>query len=329
MKLGHSPIDEYFCNRVGNAFEYQQTKETFGIVSLPLSIMRELNMQPANDGIESSTSNESNFLLSKLVQISVLPCANIPTIGYSSGEFVYRFLAERQTTKFAVTAVHTEAEIQLYHDFTTKPEKKALIKYTSDSKKPDFTEFAKLWSGCCNGTTIFYKTDRHLESYFNIDQDRKKYGESVQLNGETVQMVTSATQESARFRRPIAALPAPEPQNFTSTPLVDDESLERHKNPPERNTPVLIAPSPFPRNNQAISQQYRLHIVPNFQLSAPSSNCEPRKKAKARKRCALCQISDCNGGNSRLYCKYKCGICQNESCGGKYKISPCENQANN
>lgn len=43
MKHGHAPGDNYF----GNAFEFEQTKETYVIVSLPLPVMRELDIEPA------------------------------------------------------------------------------------------------------------------------------------------------------------------------------------------------------------------------------------------------------------------------------------------
>lgn len=155
--MGHSPVEEYFCNKLGNEFKYEQTKETFGIVSLPLSIMREFNIEPCVNDTPTNAVN-SNFLKVNLIQVSILPWANLPTVGYSSGEFMYKYLAQCQRTKFAVAVVHTDQEIKLYHHFITNPEKKQLIKYFENSRKPDFTEFAKLWSvESCSSKKIITK----------------------------------------------------------------------------------------------------------------------------------------------------------------------------
>lgn len=242
MKVGHTPVDNYFCNRIGNAFEFEQTKETFGIVSLPVSVMREFDIEPAESNAEP---RESYFEIKNLLQISTLPSANLPLMGYSVGDYLYRYLAQCQKTKLAVTAVHTNEEVALYQALITDPVNKAIIRFQGQTQKPDFVEFAKLWSTFCKEQSkIYYKTSRHLESYFNVMEDRKKYGDSVMLNIQKVQRIKTLTQNQSRIESAggIQYLPRPTPQNLSQTNTIQEEV--RTRNPePSRQTFAAMAPS--------------------------------------------------------------------------------------
>ncbi|KAI9362763.1 hypothetical protein BD770DRAFT_425141 [Pilaira anomala] len=133
--------------------------------------------------VSNAEPTESYFEIKNLLQISILPSANFPIMEYSVGDYLYKNLAQCQRTKLTVTAVHTNEEVALYQTLITDPVNKALIKFQGQDQKLDFVEFAKLWSTFCNERSkVYYKTARHLESYFNVMEDRKKYGDSVMLN---------------------------------------------------------------------------------------------------------------------------------------------------
>jgi hypothetical protein len=52
VEVGHPPLSDYFSNRAGSA--YSNTKETFGIVTFPLELLRSYRMN------EYSTANTTN-----------------------------------------------------------------------------------------------------------------------------------------------------------------------------------------------------------------------------------------------------------------------------
>lgn len=71
--------------------------------------------------------------------------------------------------------------------------------FGENSQSPNFSIFAKLWSiYCLESSNVFYKTEDHLNAYFNIKEDRARYGNTVLLNIEISQFVRSATQNPAR-----------------------------------------------------------------------------------------------------------------------------------
>ncbi|KAI9341092.1 hypothetical protein BD770DRAFT_399300 [Pilaira anomala] len=332
MKIGHTPVDNYFCNRVGNAFEFEQTKETFGIVSLPISVMREFDIEPAESTVEPT---ESYFEIKNLLQISTLPSANLPIMGYSVGDYLYKYLAQCQKTKLAVTAVHTNEEVALYQTLITDPVHKALIKFRGQAQKPDFVEFAKLWSRFCKDQSkIYYKTSRHLESYFNVMEDRKKYRDSVMLNIQKIQRIKDLTQNESRIESAgtIQCLPRPTPQNLSYASTIREE--ERIENPgPSRNTFVALAPLPPVLTMSPNIYRIR-YIAPAHSLEIQSPNYSGKQKKK-KKTCFLCKSDSCGGRSKRIYCVNKCGSCEIDTCPGKYDPTnrnhatfPCTNVLN-
>ncbi len=57
------------------------------------------------------------------------------------------------------------------------------IRFTEEYSKPSFDLFAKVWSSYCKkNNKLYFKTPKHLEYYFNLLQDPKKYGDFVLLN---------------------------------------------------------------------------------------------------------------------------------------------------
>lgn len=109
-KLGHEPIKDYYCNRLGSIFEFEQTKETFGITALPVQISRQYNLESL---YTQSPTTTPYFSTKKLITLSALPVISFENGSYSSVEYLYKYLSECQNTKIAVTSVRTKKEIQL------------------------------------------------------------------------------------------------------------------------------------------------------------------------------------------------------------------------
>ncbi|KAI8877932.1 hypothetical protein K501DRAFT_277983 [Backusella circina FSU 941] len=79
-----------------------------------------------------------------------------------------------------------------------------------------------------------------------------------------------------------------------------------------------LLPAPHGANNQS----NRL-VTPDQPTGTPE---QPRKRRK-RRTCAVCSEKDglCGGGDKRFKCAFRCGYCQQDSCNGHYKITPCSN----
>lgn len=334
IKLGHSPINEYFCNRLGSSFEYEQTKESFGITELPIDV--KIDYKIRSKTIEEPTTSPVQSTKGKLVETSLLPVIQVPHKGSSSSEFMYTYLAECQKTEIAVTAVHTDAEVKLYQEFMVDPEKRSLISLNGDKRIPNFKSFARLWSEyCIKGNNIYFKTERHLESYHNILVDRKKYSDSIHLNIGIVDEVRSTLNSETRN---VTSLPA---NKRPHSPSLEDQ-LELVGQEPLPQLPVNTAPIyrellPLPPpaityrvfNRSLILPQPMiptgLHLS-NNQAAVPVATS--KKKKRARRVCSVCneeEAKPCTGGIKQFMCIFRCGVCKINSCPGRYKGESCSN----
>lgn len=160
-----------------------------------------------------------------------------------------------------------------------------------------------------------------MESYFKILEDRKKYGDSVLRNIESVREVISITQNPSRFSTAsIQYFPRPQPQNMlTTTEEVAPKNLpETHRN----NTFLLPAAPLLPSIAPVYSRQY-FPPAPSYLIA--NTMFTPLKKPKNKRTCSVCKINDCGGRSKRYLCNNKCGICNLYICTGRYKTSPCIN----
>lgn len=85
------PVDDYFCNRLGSLFEHEPTAETFGITALPSTVLLSYGIRPSSSPVNSRGS----FTPAELLRLSIMPLIVLPQVVYSSGDFMYRFLAPR------------------------------------------------------------------------------------------------------------------------------------------------------------------------------------------------------------------------------------------
>jgi hypothetical protein len=103
---------------LGNCFEYGRTKETFGITSFPKDLAAEYKMRT----IRNTKNDDATLVLTResVMQLAAIPAIGLGTIGYSSKDFLYRFLSRCQGTDIAITAVHTAKEEKLLTKWWTK-----------------------------------------------------------------------------------------------------------------------------------------------------------------------------------------------------------------
>jgi len=314
VKLGHDPVRNYFGNRLGDTFSYSQTSETSGITKLPLELTRKYDMHL----LDYSSSNfpvPTPLTRDRVFDLCILPVVKLPYVHYSERKFLYRFLAYCQGTSFAITAVHTQEEVELFERLLIN--ERDLI-FTGNAKSPIFSIFAKIWSThCSENNNIFYKTEEHLTTYYNIIEDRRRYGNTVLLNTEISQYTRSVVQDSSRCTNclTVSAIHRPSPPsseaiistfNVPFTTNASNQSLRR------------IAPTIAIHSPSTLSAPTQIqHITPRGIYEPVPSPLVPAKKRK-RGICKVCSRNDCGGRSNRKYCVNKCGKCNVDSCPGRY-----------
>ncbi|CAO3657291.1 unnamed protein product [Mucor hiemalis] len=315
-KVGHPPRQIYFGSKsLGSVFDYVKTNEKSGITPVPSWFKINCGMEEYKPDTYLPTNISSKFrdniLLAhdlaitykltekSVLQLAALPIANLPASYYSTHQFMYRYLCKCQGTLYAITPVHTSAEVSLYN--TLKNDESIF----NSSDNIDFDAFARLWSKYCLPTNfIYYKSPEQLQTHFNILEDRQKYYDSVQKNGEISTKIRNMALSSSRFEKSVPALCyqpfIAAPQNLP-TPLIPQQTYSRHP---------LIAP----RSNG-------FYIATTVNQQTTQSLPIPR----APKKCSLCGggKSVCKGSSRPQLCIKKCGKCRIENCPGRYKLVPC------
>ncbi|KAG2192238.1 hypothetical protein INT47_009230, partial [Mucor saturninus] len=303
IKLGHAPVQNYFGNCIGDTFSYTQTRETFGITRLPLELTRKYDMRPL-DYTTSIIPASVNLSKQRIFDLCLIPVIKLPYIKYSTKQFLYHFLAYCQGTAFAVTAVHTKEETELF-DALMISQRDLIL--SENSAHIMFDVFAKVWSSYCHPNNgIFYKTEEHLYSYYNVLEDRKKYGNTVLLNINISQYVRPATQNPARCHSclTVPAISQPhQPSSETISQLFSGTQTII-------NMPVLIQPRPL----QLVT---RLLVPHPSNANQPPAVVTPVRKRR-RNMCMVCNQINCGGTSKRIFCVNKCGVCQNITCPGRY-----------
>ncbi|GAA5803691.1 hypothetical protein HPULCUR_009174 [Helicostylum pulchrum] len=317
IKLGHNPVDNYFGNRIGNTFSYSRTNETFGITKIPLEISRKYDMLPL-DYSECNFPAVIPLTQKRVFDLCILPVVKLPYLNYSGKQFLYRFLAYFQGTSFAVTAVHTKEEMELFDELLVTEHDLIF----GSSQLPTFSIFAKLWSVyCLENSNIFYKTEDHLNAYFNIKEGRARYGNTVLLNTEISQSVRSVTQNPARCTNCLITPAVTRPVPPTSEVIISMFSETPNATSNEGYRAIV------PAYSVATTSNYTARfLAPNGPTSAVLT---PLKKRR-RNICKLCNQNDCGGRSKRILCVNKCGKCQSNECPGRYVVGrnaaniPCE-----
>ncbi|KAI8640737.1 hypothetical protein BD408DRAFT_444953 [Parasitella parasitica] len=111
-----------------------------------------------------------------------------PKIHSIFGNMQYNYVLYMQDTKHAITPVHTDKEVRLYHKL------RLTVSLASGINQSDYWQkLSAAWSKelsdnilCKN---IFYKTAESLKQYFEKTKDKSKYYNSLQVNEEKVKTV--------------------------------------------------------------------------------------------------------------------------------------------
>ena len=298
----------YTCERYGSYLNFEQTNKTFGVVDIPRTFGNSIGIRPT----ESLAPKKVKITKGRMTELASLPVVELPKIGYSANKFKYKYLSNCQGTLYAVTAVHTKEEVCLFETLiNTQGQESTSIYQPFDSEKPNFELFALTWNSkhCQHDTNIYYKTPGHLKSYFNILEDRKKYGNTVLKNIEISQSVRVLAESPSRFIRSIPALPKPIP-------------------PIEQHFPLGTINPPSPQL-QMIRPAYRSRHIPGAtpftipllrHVTAEVINLSNNRKRK--RVCVVCMVDNCPGSSKGSLCSNKCGRCRQESCTGRHVKQP-------
>jgi hypothetical protein len=206
---------------------------------------------------------------------------------------------------------------------------------------------------------IYYKLPEHLQAYFNIVEDIKKYRESVSLNTEASREVRKAAQSETRYKRSIPALPQPRPpplpslssrnylmglylqpaSNASNLRAIQPVVISNTITMPIMNHPSMLYSIPRPPSmpNMLCETPASLHSVPSFngfniatgstskkRKSANSSLPLVPKKSRSKRTCSLCK-QVYNGNNNVKHCQNMCGLCQTVECPGRHGGPSCIN----
>lgn len=315
QKVGHSLINDYFMDRIGSFLSCEHTSETFGIVKMPPPVMNSYRILSNNEVI----TQPSRFNMGAITVLAALPLVCPPTVNYSTAKFAYVYLAKCQGTEIAVTAVQTKEEIALFESLlSTQGESSTLVFSPFDAEHPDFLLFATTWNSlhCFDGSNnIYYKTPEHIKSYYNILEDRKKYGLTVMQNWEVSREVRLLVEDTSRLQQQV--IPTNPPPSPPSAPANFSEIV----NPP---LALELPPRPFVRLlpiNPPIIQIVRRVLVPATNDQATPEESSPRG-SKRRRICSVCDDPGCSGSSRKELCSNKCGKYPQDDCPGKHIKAP-------
>ena len=130
----------------------QKSNETFGIASFPQDLACGLNIETV------SIENEDTDGLNPLLPIKLSTSLVLP-IGATSNQKgkMYKYIASRLKTKYAVTPIHTRQEFILFSSIIPR----------NTNISIDWKQKAEQWnSNYANGNDIFYKTPETFKSHY-------------------------------------------------------------------------------------------------------------------------------------------------------------------
>ncbi|KAI8642088.1 hypothetical protein BD408DRAFT_443764 [Parasitella parasitica] len=123
-----------------------------------------------------------------------------PKIRSVFGNMQYNYVSYMQGTKHAITPIHTNEEVKLYHKLRLTDSLASGINQSNYWQK-----FAAAWSKELNDNIhckfIFYKTAESLKQHFDKTKDKSKYYNSLQFNEEKVNTVDEILNNNSRKRK--------------------------------------------------------------------------------------------------------------------------------
>ena len=296
------------------ALHLADSDESFGISTLPRSLMDLYNIRAADSSLLSTRNKTSSSDLASLI---ILHGSTAHTAG---SQFI--FMAQRQGAAHAIIPVQTQVERNKYDSLIRQHFPQQLQR----NQQPDFDKFSKLWSAFVDGKSIFYKAPEHLRSYHtkwceyqNIHLTKNSYNEQI----ETLQQDLSSPSRKRNIpeaQNP-AALKIPRLQAIideataSSSPLSTEEETgnTEHINSNFTSTSYetihnittttnTVEPTIF--YNPYLSQQLLYPPFP-FIYAAPSSSTSTFDGLHTPPRvrhCKTCHSNTCIGRTGRGKC---------------------------
>ncbi|KAG2223600.1 hypothetical protein INT45_001682 [Circinella minor] len=227
-----------------NAIFFEPSKEVFGISPLQENLAKELGIEVVSSDENIQANNvDFSMIINSILETSALLTFAGSTLATKGAR--YRFIAQKQWTKFAILPVHTKRENDLFDE---------KMKTTYKNCTIDWMKFAKNWSTYVNGEDIFYKTLEHLRSYNGKYEQLRTALLSMTMNSESRKEVHDIVSSEDRKRKAPSA-------NKPST-----NKVPRYENMTAQASPSLyIASQPTLTNT---SDSNRLSSSSNLQMSA-------------------------------------------------------------
>lgn len=143
-----------------NVLNYRESKEVYGICSMPITEMEKIGIEKAENKSGLSGRHPTIPMLKDTVFLKT-----DSTLRPKNARYVY--VAKMQRSKFAVVAVHTLDEIFLFNNLLTDWKNSNTNNKGNNEITINYEAFALKWNMIANGVSIFYKTPEHIEKYYN------------------------------------------------------------------------------------------------------------------------------------------------------------------
>ncbi|THH17937.1 hypothetical protein EUX98_g9038 [Antrodiella citrinella] len=141
-----------------NGDEYEESKETFGILPFSEAMRKKFGME----------SFHSQYAADKKI--------------------LHFFLAKLQNTRVAVVPVHTSSERSL---FRLMMKEHSDVKCFGAREQPNWVMFTTAWANRCDGIQIFYKLPEHLKAYYQRWLERRNEENSIEQCRAAYNEITS------------------------------------------------------------------------------------------------------------------------------------------
>ena len=271
------------------------TNETFGVITVPDSLVTHYGMQTASPPDELITPMAREIpvhLLTRLSTRSISP---------------YEFLSERQQTQHAVVPIHTTGEFTLFNKLL---ESKIYFKATSHmpiagktSQTVNFEALTERWNEAVHeqlddgdaSCRIFYKLPEQLERHHKLWLEAQ--GRRATLVSTMEQRKASVAILSDPHRGSIVLLAI----TISSLPARRDTLLAE---PLAKGKQTLLAPKPVPSQRPSVTPS----IQDLFAAGPSKASGAKVDTSRSRKKCASCRdhkcarAKECKGRGRRDLC---------------------------
>ncbi|KAG2216099.1 hypothetical protein INT45_001361 [Circinella minor] len=195
----------------------------------------------------------------------------------------YKFLAQKQGTKYAVTPIHTPQELEKFRKFIKEPAKGSI----SANQWVDLSiQWNKSISQPVDGVVIFYKTPEHLKIHYEHWNVKRIMGASIAISNRICEVMHEELQSPERSS-PVLVTQTPSPPPLGSlsslppSPLSASwvSAIPSSSSMPSASSPSITAVSPGPsiRKIEPASSQ-PIPLKPLFSVNVTI----PKKRARHR-----------------------------------------------